>query len=78
MAAEAGDRETFERQMDKLSEGLVLPEMELRETKPTESDIEGVLNVAEHVILNASCVCVEFNLDKKRFRRILFPSGSLS
>lgn len=50
--------------------------MELRETKTTESDIEDVLNVAEHVILNASRLWVEFNLDQKqRFQQMLFPNG---
>ena len=74
--AKAIDRATYERQKDKLSEDLMLAEMELRETKTTESDIEGVLNFAEHVILNASRLWVEFNLDQKqRFQRVLFPNG---
>ncbi len=70
------DRSTYEQQKDKLSEDLVLAEIELRETKTSESDIEGVLNFAEHVILNVSRLWLEFNLEQKqRFQKVLFPNG---
>jgi hypothetical protein len=49
--------------------------MELRETRTIESDIECVLNFADHVILNASRLWVEFNLEQKqRFHRVTFPN----
>jgi site-specific DNA recombinase len=70
------DHRTYESQKHKLGEDLLLAEMERREAATAECDIEGVLNFAEHVMLNASRLWAEFSLEQKqRFQRLLFPQG---
>jgi site-specific DNA recombinase len=70
------DQQTYDRQKDKLDESLMLVEMDLRDAKASECDVEGVLNYAQHVISNAGRLWIEFNLEQKqRFQRVLFPQG---
>ena len=70
------DRETYERQRDKLNEQIVLAEMQERDAKLEGYDVESVLAFAEHVILNASRLWTEFSSDQKqRLQRVLFPEG---
>lgn len=57
------DQATYESQKHKLEEELTLVEMELREAKADECDVEGVLTFAEHVILNAARLWTEFSLE---------------
>ena len=73
----AVDRETYERQRDKLNEQIVLAEMQEHDAKLEGYDVEGVLNFAEHVILNAARLWTEFSSDQKqRLQRVLFPEGA--
>ena len=70
------DRETYDRQRDKLTEQIVLAEMQERDAKLEAYDVEGVLNFAEHVLLNAARQWTEFSSDQKqRFQKVLFPEG---
>jgi site-specific DNA recombinase len=70
------DRETYERQRDKLNEQIVLAEMQERDAKLEDYDVEAVLNFAEHVILNAARLWIEFSSDQKqRLQKVLFPEG---
>ena len=70
------DRETYQRQLDKLNEEIMLAEMQEREAKLEDYDIEAVLNFAEHVILNAARLWIEFSSDQKqRLQKVLFPEG---
>jgi site-specific DNA recombinase len=70
------DRETYQRQLDKLNEQIVLAEMEEREAKLEGYDVEAVLAFAEHVVLNAARLWVEFPSDQKqRLQKVLFPEG---
>ena len=70
------DRETYQRQLDKLNEQIVLVEMQEREAKLEGYDVEAVLNFAEHVILNAARLWTEFSSDQKqRLQKALFPQG---
>ena len=68
------DRATYESQKHKLEKELTLVEMELREAKADECDVEGVLTFAEHVVLNAARLWTEFSLkQKQRFSAGAFP-----
>jgi hypothetical protein len=70
------DRETYERQRDKLNEQIVLAEMQEREAKLESYDVEAVLNFAEYVILNAARLWTELAIDaKQRLQKVLFPRG---
>ena len=72
----AVDRETYERQRDKLNEQIVLAEMQERDAKLEGYDVEAVLAFAEHVILNAARLWTEFSSDQKqRLQTVLFPEG---
>ena len=72
----AVDRETYERQRDKLNEQIVLAEMQEREAKLEGYDMQGVLAFAEHVILNAARLWTEFSSEQKqRLQQVLFPEG---
>ena len=70
------DRVTYERQLDKLNEQIMLAEMQEREAKLESYDVDAVLNFAEHVILNAARLWTEFSNDQKqRLQKVLFPQG---
>ena len=73
---QALDQATFEEQMDALKEETVLTEMKVNEAKIEELDVEGVLNYAEHLILNAERMWVESSHEQKqRLQKVLFPQG---
>ena len=73
---EAIDRQTHERQRDKINEEIVLAEMRERDAKLEGYDVEAVLNFAEYVILNAAWLWVEVSSDQKqRLQKGLFPRG---
>ena len=68
--------ERFQRRLDKLNEQIVLAEMQERDAKLESYDVEAVLNFAEHVILNAARLWIEFSSDQKqRLQKVLFPQG---
>ncbi len=70
------DRETYDRQRDKLNEQIMLAEMQERDAKLEGYDVEAVLAFAEHVILNAARLWTEFSSDQKqRLQKVLFPEG---
>jgi site-specific DNA recombinase len=70
------DRETYERQLDKLNEQIMLAEMQERDAKLESYDVEAVLNFAGHVILNAARLWTEFSSEQKqRLQKVLFPQG---
>ena len=70
------DRETFETQSAKLSEDLTLTEMELREARVEELDIEGLMELAKHLARNAGKLWFEAPpATKLRLQTCLFPEG---
>lgn len=70
------DRETYQRQLDKLNQQITLAEMEERDAKLESYDVEAVLNFAEHVILNAARLWTELASEaKQRLQKVLFPQG---
>lgn len=70
------DKTTYETQLDSLQEEMTLAEMELREAKLDESDVESVLKFAEYVMGNVARMWVEFSSDQKqRLQKVLFPEA---
>jgi hypothetical protein len=70
------DRETYARQLDKLNEQIMLAEMQERDAKLGAYEVDTFLNFAEHVMLNAARLWVEFSIDQKpRLQKVLFPEG---
>jgi site-specific DNA recombinase len=70
------DRETYQRQLDKLNEQIMLAEGQERDAKLESYDVEPVLNFAEHVILNAPKLWIEIASDQKqRLQKVFFPQG---
>ena len=62
--------------MDKIDAETVVKRIELNEAEMEGFDIEAVLNFAEQLILNATRLWREANLDQKqRFQRVFFPDG---
>ena len=70
------DRQTYERQRDKLREQLSLAEMELSDAVLDDLDVEEVLGFAEQVLTNAARLWAELGIDgKQELQRALFPEG---
>jgi hypothetical protein len=70
------DRDTYERQRDRLREDIANAEMECGDAKLEELDVQGVLAFAEHALTNASRLWVDASLDQKqRFQSVMFPDG---
>lgn len=70
------DQQTYKEQLDKLSEGMALAEMDLHEQRTEELDLEAVLDFVERVALNASRLWLEADLQQRqRLQSLLFPEG---
>ncbi len=70
------DRQTYERQRDRLREQITLAEIELNDAVLSHLDIDGVLAFAEHVMTNAARLWMELDLDQKQqLQQVLFPEG---
>ena len=70
------DRQTYERQRDKLREQLSLAEIELSDAVLDDLDVEEVLGFAEHVLTNAARLWAELGIDgKQELQQALFPQG---
>ena len=70
------DRETYQEELDKLSEDITLVELEEQDTRLDELDIESTLAFAEHVLLDAARLWAESGPDQKqRLQTLIFPKG---
>jgi len=70
------DRQSYERQRDRLREQLALAECDLAEEAREQLDVEAVLGFAEHVLCNAARLWEQASLDQKqRLQASLFPEG---
>ena len=74
---EAGiDKETYQAEMDRISEMLTLAEMDQHATRIEELDIQGVLAFARNIAMNAGRLWLEAPYRQKRqLQRLLFPDG---
>ena len=70
------DESTYKEQVDSIEAEIIVKQIELNEAKMEGFDIEAVLNFAEHLILNASRLWSEANIDQKqRLQKVFFPEG---
>jgi site-specific DNA recombinase len=70
------DQDTYQDQLAKLNESLVLAEMEQHGQRTDELDIEAVLAYTEKVSMSASRMWLESTLEQRqRFQSLLFPEG---
>src|ERR1019366_3873198 len=70
------DRVTYQQQLDKLNEEIALAEIDERDARIDEIDIQGTVSFGEFVLLNAPRLWAELPLDQKqRLQQVLFPRG---
>ena len=70
------DRAVYERQRDRLQEELAIAELELHDACIDETEIEGLLAFAEHLITNIGRVWLEASLaQRQQIQRTIFPEG---
>jgi hypothetical protein len=70
------DRELYQREDGRLSTEIALAQIELHDAELEEIDIEGVLNFATSIILDARRLWAEGSLEQRqRLQDALFPSG---
>ena len=68
--------DVYRREDGRLSEQIVLARIELHDAQLDDLDVEGMLNFAEHLILDARRLWSEANLDQQqRLQQALFPKG---
>jgi site-specific DNA recombinase len=70
------DVSTYQEMKAALVEELAIAEMEEREARLEELNVEAVLNFAEYVLSNAANLWTRCSHDQKqRFQKVLFPQG---
>ena len=70
------DDAVYQREDDRLAQDEMLAEIALRDARVEEIDVEGVLNFAEAVILDARRLWLEGDLRQRQvLQKVLFPSG---
>lgn len=73
---DAIDQRTYEEQRDKLNEEIALAELEERDTRIEEMDVQAAVSFGEFVLLNAPRLWMELPLEQKqRLQQVLFPLG---
>ena len=70
------DSKSYQSELNKLNEESYLSEIDLKDARLEEMDMEGMLNFASYAVSNAARIWVECTLDQKqRFQKSLFPDG---
>jgi site-specific DNA recombinase len=70
------DEITYNEQLDKLNEEIAIAEIEEREARIEELDVQTAVSLGEYVLLNAARLWSEFSLEQKqRLQQVLFPNG---
>ena len=70
------DQVTYDRQRDKLREEMALAELDVRDARLDELDVEGILSFADHLLTNAARIWAEASLDQRqRLQQVFFPDG---
>jgi site-specific DNA recombinase len=70
------DQRTYQEQLDRLNEEIALAEIEERDARIDEMDVDTALGFAEFVLSNAPRLWVELPLEQKqRLQQTLFPRG---
>jgi hypothetical protein len=70
------DRRTYQEQLDKLNEEIALAEIDERDARIEEIDIQAAVSFGEFVLLNAPRLWAESSLEQRlRLQHVLFPNG---
>jgi hypothetical protein len=70
------DQETYQEQLDKLTEEITFAQIEEKDAELQEIDVEAALAFAKYVLGNAARLWAESNPDQKqRLHQLLFPAG---
>jgi len=70
------DQSTYQDQLDKLNQEIALAEIEERDARIDQIDIESAVSFGEFMLLNAASLWVNLSLEQKqRFQQVLFPRG---
>jgi site-specific DNA recombinase len=70
------DRGTYQEQLDKLNEEIALAEIDERDARIEEIDIQAAVSFGEFVLLNAPRLWAELSLEQRqRLQQLLFPNG---
>jgi site-specific DNA recombinase len=70
------DQRTYEQQRDKLNEEIALAEIEERDARIDELDVQAAVSFGEVVLLNAPRLWAELPLaQKQRLQQVIFPRG---
>ncbi len=70
------DQRTYEEQRDKLNEEVALAEIEERDARIDEMDVQAAVSFGEFVLLNAPRLWAELSPEQKqRLQQVLFPRG---
>src|ERR1700675_2733543 len=70
------DQRTYEEQKDKLNEEIALAEIEERDTRIDEIDVQAAVSYGEFLLLNAPQLWAELPLEQKqRLQQVLYPRG---
>ena len=73
---QALDEGTYRSEMARLRGEIVVARVERNQNELDELDVEGVLEFAEYVVLNAGRMWSEFSLEQRRkMQKVLFPEG---
>src|ERR1700674_2604050 len=70
------DRVTYQEQLDTLHEEIALSEIEERDTRIDELDVQAAISHGEFLLLNAPRLWMESSLEQKqRLQEVFFPRG---
>ena len=70
------DRETYERQRDRLREEIALARIEEEDARIEEIDVEALVDYSEQVLLSAARLWTDASFEQRlRLQQVLFPQG---
>ena len=69
-------RELYQEHLDQLNTDIAMAELDLHDARIEALDVEGILDFARYVLVNAGRMWIEASLDQKqRLQAVLFPRG---
>jgi site-specific DNA recombinase len=70
------DPSTYQEQLDKLNEGIALGEINERDARIEETDVQAAVSYGEFVLLSAPRLWAQLSLEQKqRLQQVIFPRG---
>jgi hypothetical protein len=70
------DESTYQEQLDKLNEAIAVAEIDERDARIEETDVQAALGFGKFVLLSAPRLWVQLSLaQKQRLQQVIFPRG---